>query len=91
MRSFAALGFGYDSNEAIVHDVVDLSALTPTIRSGCVKSLSLFQAISPCAYTLRPISRATWLAFPPASLTMKCSTTGFAVTDQAKLGNFGVR
>ncbi len=54
VRSFERLGFTYDSNEAIVHDVVDLSKLTPTLRSGFEKSLELFQAIAPSAYTLRP-------------------------------------
>jgi peptidoglycan/xylan/chitin deacetylase (PgdA/CDA1 family) len=51
---FARLGLAYDSNEAVVHDVLDKAALTPQQRDGLTKSLALFQAIACSAYTLRP-------------------------------------
>jgi peptidoglycan/xylan/chitin deacetylase (PgdA/CDA1 family) len=54
LRVFAALKFAYESNEAVLHDVIDIDALSPLIRSGYEKSLTLFQAIPCNAYTLRP-------------------------------------
>ncbi len=51
---FTALNFTYESNEAIIHSVIDLDLLTPVIRSGYEKSLVLFQALTCNAYTLRP-------------------------------------
>ncbi len=51
---FAQLGLAYDSNEAVVHEVVDPDTLTPQQRDGLAKSLALFQAIPSSAYTLRP-------------------------------------
>jgi peptidoglycan/xylan/chitin deacetylase (PgdA/CDA1 family) len=51
---FAALGFSYDSNEAVLHDVLDISRLSPTLQDSYKKSLSLFQAVECTAFTLRP-------------------------------------
>ncbi len=51
---FTSLNFTYESNEAIIHDVIDLDLLAPVIRSGYEKSLALFQALTCNAYTLRP-------------------------------------
>jgi peptidoglycan/xylan/chitin deacetylase (PgdA/CDA1 family) len=54
VRVFGELGFDYDSNEAVYHDLIDLDAVSERLRPGFQKSLSLFQAISCDAYTLRP-------------------------------------
>jgi len=86
VRSFAALGFGYDSNEATVHDVVDLSTLTPTIRSGWVKSLALFQAIAPSAYTLRPHFEGNLARIPTSIADDEMLYDRLRITNQAKLG-----
>ncbi len=51
---FAALGLTYDSNEAVIHAVLDTAALTEQQRDGLARSLVLFQAIPYSAYTLRP-------------------------------------
>jgi len=51
---FTALNFTYESNEAIIHDVIDLDLFPSVIRSGYEKSLVLFQALTCNAYTLRP-------------------------------------
>lgn len=51
---FTALDFTYESNQAIIHDVIDLDLLAPVIRSGYEKSLALFQALTCNVYTLRP-------------------------------------
>ncbi|WP_376794743.1 polysaccharide deacetylase family protein [Thermogemmatispora sp.] len=54
LEIFAALNFTYESNEAVIHDVIDLETLSPLLRSGYEKSLRLFQAVPPSIYDLRP-------------------------------------
>jgi peptidoglycan/xylan/chitin deacetylase (PgdA/CDA1 family) len=61
---FAELGFTYDSNEAVFHDVVHLDHLPSHLRSGYEKSLTLFQAIPCNAYTLRPHFEGALLRIP---------------------------
>jgi len=64
VNTFASLDFTYDSNEAILHDVIDLNSLSPLIRSGYEKSLALFQAMPCNAYTLRPHFEGKLLRIP---------------------------
>lgn len=87
VRSFTVLGFGYDSNEAIVHDVVDLNKLTPTIRSGWEKSLVLFQAIAPSQYTLRPHFEGDLARIPTSIPDDEMLYDRLRITDQVALGN----
>jgi peptidoglycan/xylan/chitin deacetylase (PgdA/CDA1 family) len=87
VRSFAELGFAYDSNEAIVHEVVDVEKLTPTLRDGYLKSLSLFQAISPCAYTLRPHFEGELVRIPTSIPDDEMLYDRLRVTNQAALGD----
>ncbi|SRR6266496_547739 len=54
LEVFRALQFTYESNEAILHDVIDLDLLPPILRAGYEKSLLLFQALPCNVYTLRP-------------------------------------
>ena len=61
---FTQLGFRYDSNDAVLHDVVDLDAFSPLLRSGYEKSFELFQAIERTAYTLRPYFVGKLLRIP---------------------------
>ncbi len=64
LRVFTTLGFAYESNEAIIHDVIDLDDLSPLQRSGYIKSLALFQAIPCDVYSLRPHFEGTLLRIP---------------------------
>ncbi|HYT41327.1 MAG TPA: polysaccharide deacetylase family protein, partial [Methylomirabilota bacterium] len=41
LRVFTTLGFAYESNEAIIHDVIVLDDLSPLQRGGYKKSLAL--------------------------------------------------
>ena len=60
---FAALKITYESNEAVLHEVVDLTTFSPLLRSGFDKSLALFQA-TPCTiYALRPHFRGGVIAY----------------------------
>ncbi|HEX9068293.1 MAG TPA: polysaccharide deacetylase family protein [Ktedonobacterales bacterium] len=58
------LRFSYDSNEAIIHDVIDPKLLPPTIRASYAKSLALFQALQPSAYALRPHTEGRLVRIP---------------------------
>src|SRR6185312_9952358 len=64
LRVFTDLDFTYESNEAILHDVIDIEELSPLIRSGFEKSLKLFQATSCNAYALRPHFEGKLLRIP---------------------------
>jgi peptidoglycan/xylan/chitin deacetylase (PgdA/CDA1 family) len=64
LEVFRQLGFGYESNEAVFHDVIDLNTFSPLIQSGFAKSLTLFQAIPCTSYTLRPHFEETLLRIP---------------------------
>lgn len=64
LRVFTTLGFAYESNEAVLHDVVDLERLSQLLRGGYEKSLALFQAIPCNVSTLRPHFEGTLLRIP---------------------------
>ena len=61
---FTQFGFCYDSNDAVRHDVINLDALSPLLRSGYEKSFELFQAIECTAYTIRPYFVGKLLRIP---------------------------
>jgi peptidoglycan/xylan/chitin deacetylase (PgdA/CDA1 family) len=64
LKVFAELGFTYDSNDAVFHEVVDLKDFSPVLQSGFAKSLELFQAVSCSAYALRPYFAGKILRIP---------------------------
>jgi peptidoglycan/xylan/chitin deacetylase (PgdA/CDA1 family) len=87
VNAFAELGFGYDSNEAVIHDVVDAESLPSTLRAGYLKSLSLFQAIAPSAYTLRPHLEGELVRIPTSIPDDEMLYDRLRITDQAALGD----
>ncbi|HEU5383098.1 MAG TPA: polysaccharide deacetylase family protein [Ktedonobacteraceae bacterium] len=64
LEVFRQLGFRYESNEAVLHDVVQLADFSPLLQSGFAKSLALFQAIACTSYTLRPHFEENLLRIP---------------------------
>jgi peptidoglycan/xylan/chitin deacetylase (PgdA/CDA1 family) len=64
LKVFAQLGFTYDSNDAVFHDVVDLAKFSSVLQSGFAKSLKLFQAVPCSAYALRPYFSGEILRIP---------------------------
>ena len=64
LEVFRQLGFTYDSNEAVLHDVIDRTRLTPELDDGFEKSLALFQAIPCTTYTLLPHYEQSLLRIP---------------------------
>lgn len=58
------LGFAYESNEAVIHDAIDLNSFPTVLRNGFEKSLGLFQAIPCNTYALRPHFEGALLRIP---------------------------
>lgn len=83
---FTELGFAYDSNDAVLHDVVDLDALAPVLRSGYEKSFELFQAIECTAYTLRPYLVGKLLRIPTSIPDDEMLFDRLRMTDTRKVG-----
>jgi peptidoglycan/xylan/chitin deacetylase (PgdA/CDA1 family) len=87
VSTFAELGFGYDSNEAVIHDVVKVERLTSALRAGYLKSLSLFQAIAPSAYTLRPHFEGELVRIPTSIPDDEMLYDRLRITEQEVLGD----
>ena len=64
LQVFTDCGFAYESNQAVLHEVIDRAALSPLIRSGYEKSLALFQATPCTTYALRPHFEGPLLRIP---------------------------
>jgi len=86
LHVFAELGFAYESNEAIIHDIIDVNSLSPVLRSGYEKSLVLFQAIAPSAYSLRPHFEGTLLRIPTSIPDDEMLFDRLRITDPAEIG-----
>ncbi len=86
LQVFAALGFMYESNEAVLHDVIDLGHFSPLLREGYEKSLVLFQA-SPCnAYSLRPHLEGILLRIPTSIPDDEMLFDRLRITDPFEVG-----
>lgn len=87
LEVLASLGFSYESNEAVIHDVIDLASLSPIIREGFEKSLALFQAIPCNLYTLRPHFEGTLLRIPTSIPDDEMVFDRLRVTQAEEVGN----
>ena len=84
---FAALNFTYESNEAVLHEVVDLTTFSPLLRSGFDKSLALFQA-TPCTiYALRPHFEGELLRIPTSIPDDEMLFDRLRITDSVEVGH----
>jgi hypothetical protein len=86
LRVFAAFRFAYESNEAILHDVIDLDRLPPSLRSAYEKSLALFQALTCNAYTLRPHFEESLLRIPISIPDDEMLFDRLRITDAKEIG-----
>jgi hypothetical protein len=86
LNVFAALGFTYESNEAVIHDVINLNHLSAVQRGGYDKSLALFQAIPCSAYTLRPHFEGTLLRIPTSIPDDEMLFDRLRITDPEEIG-----
>ncbi len=87
VQVFTRLGFTYDSNEAVFHDVVDLDGLPKRLKSGYEKSLALFQAIPCSAYTLRPHFEGSLLRIPVSIPDDEMLFDRLRITEAEKVGH----
>src|SRR5579859_6644814 len=83
---YASLGFKYESNIAILHNVVDLNAFSPLLQSGFAKSLKLFQAIPCSIYTLRPHFEGALLRIPTSIPDDEMLFDRLRITDPQEVG-----
>ncbi|PZW35962.1 polysaccharide deacetylase [Thermosporothrix hazakensis] len=88
---FTELDLTYDSNEAVIHDVIDRSRFTPTLLDGLEKSLALFQAIPPGTYALRPHFEGNLLRIPTSIPDDEMLFDRLRVTNAHELGEIWCR
>ncbi len=91
LRVFTALGFNYDSNEAILHDVIGLDHFPPLLRNGYEKSLVLFQALPCNTYTLRPHFEGPLLRIPTSIPDDEMLFDRLRITDLEQVGRIWSR
>jgi peptidoglycan/xylan/chitin deacetylase (PgdA/CDA1 family) len=91
LNVFTELGFTYESNEAIIHDVIDLDHLPPLLRRGFEKSLALFQAIPCNSYTLRPHFEGSLLRIPTSIPDDEIVFDRLRITDAGEVGGIWSR
>ncbi len=87
LQIFSALGLTYDSNEAILHDIIGVDNLPALLRSGYEKSLTLFQAIPCNTYTLRPHFEGALLRIPTSIPDDEMLFDRLRITDPEKVGH----
>lgn len=83
---FRELGFLYDSNEAVIHDVIDVETLAPALADSFARSLELFQAIPCTAYNLRPHMEDGLLRIPTSIPDDEMLFDRLRITDSQRLG-----
>ncbi len=91
LRVFTELGFLYESNEAVIHDVIDLDQLSPLLKTGFEKSLQLFQALPCNAYTLRPHFEGPLLRIPTSIPDDEMVVDRLRITDAEAVGDIWSR
>jgi Polysaccharide deacetylase len=89
--ALASLDFTYDSNEAVLHDVIDLNSFSSLLRSGYEKSLALFQAMPCNAYTLRPHFEGKLLRIPTSIPDDEMLFDRLRITDPKEVGHIWSR
>ncbi len=85
-RVFAALGLSYESNDAVLHDVLDLDQCSPLLRGGFEKSLALFRAIPCTSYTLRPHLEGKLVHIPTSLPDDEMLFDRLRITNPAEVG-----
>jgi hypothetical protein len=84
---FRELGFTYDSNEAVLHDVLDVNDLAPVLADSFERSLALFQAIPCTEYNLRPHMEKDLLRIPISIPDDEMLFDRLRITDSRQLGD----
>ncbi len=91
LHVFSELGFLYESNEAVLHEIIDPDSLPPHLADGYRKSLALFQAIPCTPYTLRPHFEGSLLRIPTSIPDDEMLFDRLRMTHPKEVGNFWSR
>lgn len=91
LQAFNMLGFTYDSNEAVLHEIINLDTLPEQLANGYRKSFDLFQAIPCSAYTLRPHFEGPLLRIPTSIPDDEMLFDRLRMTDPREVGNLWSR
>jgi peptidoglycan/xylan/chitin deacetylase (PgdA/CDA1 family) len=86
LNVYASLGLNYESNIAVLHEVIDLDTLSPQLRSGYLKSLKLFQAVPYRIYALRPRFEGSLLRIPTSIPDDEMLFDRLRITDASEVG-----
>jgi peptidoglycan/xylan/chitin deacetylase (PgdA/CDA1 family) len=87
LHAFAALGLSYESNEAVLHNAIDLGRLSPYLRSGYEKSLTLYRVLPCTPYTLRPHFEGPLLRIPISIPDDEMLFDRLRITDAEEIGH----
>ena len=87
LNVFRACGFLYDSNEAVIHDVVPVGELAPALADSFARSLKLFQAIPCTAYNLRPHTEDGLVRIPLSIPDDEMLYDRMQITETQRLGD----
>jgi peptidoglycan/xylan/chitin deacetylase (PgdA/CDA1 family) len=91
VRAFARLGLAYDSNEAVWHDVVDVSRFPPDLAASYQKSRALFQALGCDIYPLRPHCEGQLVRLPTSIPDDEMLFDRLHITDPREVGRIWCR
>lgn len=91
LQVFNMLGFTYDSNEAVLHEIINLDTLSEQLADGYRKSLDLFQAIPCSVYTLRPHFEGPLLRIPTSIPDDEMLFDRLRMTDPCEVGHIWSR
>lgn len=86
LHVFTTCGFQYESNQAVLHPVIDVVALSPAQLSGYEKSLALFQATPCTVYALRPHFEGELLRIPISIPDDEMLFDRLRITDPCEVG-----
>src|SRR5712692_6473933 len=87
LHVFTDLGFAYESNEAVFHDIIDFDRLALQLKHSYEKSLVLFQAIPCNTYTLRPHFEGALLRIPTSIPDDEMIFDRLRITDAKEVGD----
>ncbi len=86
LHVFTDLGFAYESNEAVFHDIIDFDRLALQLKHSYEKSLVLFQAIPCNTYALRPHFEGSLLRIPTSIPDDEMLFDRLRITDPEEVG-----
>lgn len=87
LEVFRDLGLTYDSNEAVLHEVLNVNELAPALADSFERSLALFQAIPCTEYNLRPHTEDGLLRIPTSIPDDEMLFDRLQITDATRLGD----